>query len=235
MRAGGTINQPARDASGLRTEDGLLAQLNSGNALSARTARVPYCRGTRVVDRNRSARSRILSRRARASRNVLETAPVLLHLLAAALVLIGLAGLILPVLPGAPLIFVGLLLTSWADDFEYVGAVSLVLLGLLALLTYVVDFAASAFGARRFGASARAAVGAGLGALVGLFFGLPGVLLGPFAGAVAGELSNRRKLGDAGRAGLGATLGLVIGAALKLALAFTMLALYAFIRIIGFA
>jgi uncharacterized protein YqgC (DUF456 family) len=165
----------------------------------------------------------------------LETAPLLLHLLAAALVIIGLAGLILPALPGAPLIFLGLLLASWADNFQYVGAGSLVLLALLALLTYVIDFAASAFGARRFGASGRAALGAGIGAFVGLFFGLAGVLLGPFAGAVAGELSNRRKLEDAGRAGLGATLGLVVGAALKLALAFMMLALYALIRIFGLA
>lgn len=145
----------------------------------------------------------------------------------------GLAGLILPLLPGAPLIFAGLLMASWSDDFEYVGTISLVVLGLLALLTYAVDLAASAFGARRFGASPRAAIGAGLGAFLGLFFGLPGVLIGPFAGAVAGELSNRRKLDDAGRAGLGATLGLVIGAGLKLALGFTMISLYALIRFVG--
>ena len=145
----------------------------------------------------------------------------------------GLAGLILPLLPGAPLIFAGLLMASWADDFEYVGTISLGVLGLLTLLTYAVDLAATAFGARRFGASPRAAIGAGLGAFLGLFFGLPGVLIGPFAGAVAGELSNRRNLDDAGRAGLGATLGLVIGAGLKLALGFTMISLYALIRFVG--
>lgn len=166
-------------------------------------------------------------------RHPLETASILLHLLAAALVLVGLAGLVLPLLPGAPLIFAGLFTASWADDFEYVGTVSLVVLGLLALLTYGVDLAASAFGARRFGASPRAALGAGLGAFFGLFFGLPGVVLGPFAGAVVGEISNRRKLDDAGRAGLGATLGLVIGAGLKLVLGFTMLSLYALIRFVG--
>jgi len=167
------------------------------------------------------------------SRQILEIAPTLLYLVAGALVVIGLAGLVLPLLPGAPLIFAGLVLASWADDFQYVGAISLTVFGLLALLTYAVDFAATAFGAKRFGASPRAALGAAIGALLGLFFGLPGVVLGPFAGAVAGELSNQRSLDEASRAGLGATLGLVIGAGLKLALGFTMLALYALMRFVG--
>jgi uncharacterized protein YqgC (DUF456 family) len=155
---------------------------------------------------------------------------LVLHLLAASLVLIGLAGLVLPVLPGAPVIFLGLLLDAWADDFQFAGWGSLSFLGLLALLTYAVDFAASALGARRFGASPRAVVGAAVGAFVGIFFGLPGILLGPFLGAVVGELSARRSLDEASRAGLGATLGLVVGAALKLALGISMLGFYALMR-----
>lgn len=155
---------------------------------------------------------------------------LLLHLLAATLVLIGLAGLVLPVLPGAPVIFLGLLLDAWADDFQHVGFGTLSLLGLIALLTYVVDFAASALGARHFGASPRAAIGAGVGALVGIFFGLPGILLGPFVGAVVGELSARRSLDAASRAGFGATLGLIVGAALQLALGVSMLGFYALMR-----
>ena len=82
----------------------------------------------------------------------------LLHILAMLLVVIGLAGLVLPVLPGALLIFGGLFLAAWADQFQYLGAGSLGVLAVLALATYAVDFAASAFGARRFGASSRAAV-----------------------------------------------------------------------------
>ena len=114
---------------------------------------------------------------------------VLLWLLAAVLVLAGLLGLILPALPGAPLLFAGLLVAAWVEDFSYVGGGTLAVLGALALLTYAVDFAASALGAKRFGASNRAIVGAAIGALVGIFFGLPGILLGPFVGAVLGELS----------------------------------------------
>ena len=153
-----------------------------------------------------------------------------LHLLAAGLVLTGLAGLVLPVLPGAPVIFLGLLLDAWVDDFQYVGSGSLLFLGLLAVLTYAVDFASTALGARRFGASPRAAIGAAVGALVGIFFGLPGILLGPFVGAVVGELSARKSLDAASRAGLGATWGLVVGAVFKLALGISMLGFYAFMR-----
>ena len=159
-------------------------------------------------------------------------ATVLLWLLAAILVLAGLLGLLLPALPGPPLLFAGLLVAAWAEDFVYVGAGTLALLAALALLTYAVDFAASALGAKRFGASKRAVIGAAVGAVVGLFFGLPGILFGPFIGAVIGELTAQRGLSDAGRAGVGATLGLVLGVAAKLTLAFAMLGLFALVRIV---
>jgi uncharacterized protein YqgC (DUF456 family) len=154
----------------------------------------------------------------------------LLWLLAAILVLAGLAGLILPALPGAPLLFAGLLVAAWVEDFSYVGGGTLGVLAALALLTYAVDFVASALGAKRFGASNRAIVGAAIGALVGIFFGLPGILLGPFIGAVVGELTGQRGARDAARAGVGATVGLALGAAAKLALAFSMLGIFALAR-----
>jgi len=157
---------------------------------------------------------------------------VLLWALAAILVVAGLVGLLLPVLPGPPLLFAGLLVAAWAEDFAYVGAWTLTGLAALALLTYGVDFAATALGAKRFGASKRAVIGAALGAVVGLFFGLPGILLGPFIGAVIGELTAQRGLGEASRAGVGATLGLALGVAAKLALAFSMLGLFALVRIV---
>jgi uncharacterized protein YqgC (DUF456 family) len=159
-------------------------------------------------------------------------ATLLLWLLAAILVLAGLVGLLLPVIPGVPLVFAGLLVAAWAEDFAYVGTGTLALLAVLVVLAYIVDFAATALGAKRFGASRRAVVGAALGAVVGIFFGLPGILLGPFIGAVIGELSAQRGLRDAGRAGLGATLGLVLGVAAKLALAFSMLGVFATARLL---
>ncbi|MCR4302015.1 MAG: DUF456 family protein [Sulfuricaulis sp.] len=158
------------------------------------------------------------------------TVTILLWVLAAVLVLVGLTGLFFPVIPGAVLMFAGLVVAAWADDFVFVGWRTLTVLGVLALLTYPADFMASAFGAKRYGASPRAVTGAVIGAVVGIFFGLVGVLLGPFLGAAIGEFSAQRHLGRAGRAGIGATVGIVLGTAAKLAIAFTMLGIFAVVR-----
>jgi hypothetical protein len=158
------------------------------------------------------------------------TTTLLLWILAILLVLAGLAGMVLPALPGAPLLFAGLLVAAWAEDFVHVGARTLIALGVMAGLSYALDFAATALGARRFGASPRAIAGAALGTVAGLFFGLPGILLGPFLGAVAGELTARRHLPSAARAGAGAFLGLLLATAGKLALGFAMLGLFLLVR-----
>jgi hypothetical protein len=150
-----------------------------------------------------------------------------------AFALTGLAGLILPGIPGAPLLFVAALLAAWAENFEYIGIGTLSILGVLALLTYGVDLWATMFGAKRFGASKRAIIGAVIGALAGIFLGFPGVLFGPFIGAVVGELIARRDLNAAARAGIGATIGLVLGAALKLALSFAMIGIFVVARFIS--
>ena len=146
------------------------------------------------------------------------------------LVIAGFAGLLLPAIPGPPLLFLGLVAMAWAEDFQYVGFWMLGVLALMTVLAYFIDFAATAFGAKRFGASSRATVGAAIGTLVGLFFGVPGILLGPFLGAAIGELSLRRPIGEAGRAGIGATIGLAIGAAFKIALAFAMVGIFVLAR-----
>jgi len=157
-------------------------------------------------------------------------ASIWLILLAVLLVLVGVGGLVLPAMPGAPVIFAGLLLAAWAEDFEYVGVGTLSALALLAVLTYLADFVASAFGARKFGASKKAVIGATIGAVVGMFFSIPGLILGPFIGAVIGEYIEHPDLFRAGNAGLGAALGLAIGIAAKLSLAFTMIGLFLVMR-----
>ena len=154
----------------------------------------------------------------------------LLWSLAVLLMLGGLAGLGVPALPGAPLLFAGVLLGAWAEDFAHIGSGTLIAVGVLATLTIAVDFVAGAFGARRYGASGRAVLGATIGAIVGIFFGLVGILLGPFIGAVIGELSVRSDLRAASRAGFGATIGLALGTAAKLALGFSIIGLTAFAR-----
>ena len=155
---------------------------------------------------------------------------VVIWILASVVVLAGLAGLVVPPLPGALLVFGGLLMAAWADNFLYVGAGTITLLAVLALLTYVVDFLASVVGVKRFNASRSAMIGAMIGATVGLLFGLPGIFLGPFFGAALGELWVRRGLGQAGRAGVGASIGLVVGVAVKLMLGFAMVGVFAAVR-----
>jgi uncharacterized protein YqgC (DUF456 family) len=155
---------------------------------------------------------------------------ILLWLLVVVLAVGGIAGLVLPAIPGAPLLFAGLLLAAWIEDFVYVGTPTLIALGVLAALSYALDFIASALGAKRYGASGRAIAGATIGALLGMFFGLPGLLAGPFLGAVIGELSVRRNLPGAARAGFGAFVGLILATAGKLALGFTMIGLFLLAR-----
>ena len=156
----------------------------------------------------------------------------LLWILAVILVIVGLAGTVLPALPGAPLVFLGLLLAAWADGFQKVGWFPLTILGILTVGTFVVDFLATSLGAKRVGASYLAIGGAVVGTIVGLFLGIPGLLLGPFVGAVAGEYIARRDLRQAGKVGLGTWLGLVLGTAAKLGLIFLMIGLFVFAYII---
>lgn len=158
---------------------------------------------------------------------------VLWWVLAILIVLGGLVGTIFPSLPGVPLVFVGLLLAAWADGFQQVGGVTVAILGLLAVVAWLIDFLAAAMGAKRLGASPRAFWGATFGAIVGMFFGLPGIVLGPFVGAVAAELSAGRTLDEAGRAGYGAWIGVVVGTAAKLAIAFLMVGIFVLKQFLG--
>lgn len=151
---------------------------------------------------------------------------VLLWVLAAALVVVGLIGVVLPAVPGTVLVFAGLVLAAWADGFTRVGAGTLAVLGIMAAASYGIDFVAAALGAKRLGASRRAMAGAALGTLFGLVFGLPGVIIGPFVGAVLGELSTHRDLARAGRAGVAAWIGFAFGIAVKVGLVFVMLGVF---------
>jgi uncharacterized protein YqgC (DUF456 family) len=152
----------------------------------------------------------------------------LYYALAVVLVLVGIAGVVLPALPGLPLVFAGMLLAAWAGDFQQIGWVTLVVLGLLTALSFAVDIFATAMGAQRVGASRKALAGAVLGTFAGLFFMPIGLFVGPFAGALLGELWHGRELRQATKVGLGTWLGIVLGIVLKLGLAFAMVGLFVF-------
>lgn len=153
--------------------------------------------------------------------------PLIGYAFAGVFVLIGLAGLVLPALPGVPLLFAGLLLAAWSDGFVHVGGWTVLLLAGLTFFAVLVDLAASAFGTRIAGASGYAFLGAGIGAIVGVFFGIPGLMFGPFLGALGAEWLVSRNLERAARAGGGAALGLLLGAAAKIAIAVAMLGIFA--------
>ena len=139
----------------------------------------------------------------------------------------GIVGIVLPAVPGTILIFAGLLVGAWADDFMRVGPVMLILIAVIGIATYGVDFVATALGAKHLGASKRAMAGAALGTVLGFFLGLPGIIIGPFLGAIIGELTVHRDWKRVGKAGLAAWIGFVVGTAVKVALAFLMIGLFA--------
>jgi uncharacterized protein YqgC (DUF456 family) len=151
---------------------------------------------------------------------------ILLWIIGVTLVIVGLVGTVLPALPGAMLIVAGLVVAAWADGFAKVGVVTLVVIGVIGAASYLVDFAAAALGAKRFGASPRAMVGAGLGTLLGLFMGLPGIIIGPFLGAVIGELTVHRDMAKVGKAGFAAWIGFLVGMAVKVGIAFLMIGIF---------
>jgi uncharacterized protein YqgC (DUF456 family) len=153
---------------------------------------------------------------------------ILWWILAGLVVIAGLAGTVIPALPGVPLVFAGLFLGAWIGNFETIGWITVGILAMLAIVAWAVDFLAGALGAKYLGASSRAFWGATFGAIAGIFFGLPGIVLGPFIGAVLGELSVGSDLLQSGRSGLGAWLGMVVATAAKLAIAFLMIGIVIF-------
>ena len=152
---------------------------------------------------------------------------VLLWIVSGVMVVAGLAGIVLPALPGHLLILAGLVLAAWADGFRHVSGWTLGVIAIVALASYGIDFAAAAMTTKRLGASRRAMAGAALGTLGGFFFGLPGLIAGPFVGAVIGELTATKDLRQAGRAGVAATIGFAVVVAVKVAFAFVMIAAFA--------
>ena len=148
-------------------------------------------------------------------------------ILALLVMCVGLAGSILPGLPSTPLVLAGAV-----GHKLYFGPTGtawwvLVVLGAFTAVSLVVDYAASVYGAKKLGATWRGAVGAIVGGLIGLFFGLVGILIGPFAGAMIFEMAGGREWREASRAGVGATLGLLAGALGKLACCVAMMVLFA--------
>ncbi|MGH8145230.1 MAG: DUF456 domain-containing protein [Rhodanobacteraceae bacterium] len=152
---------------------------------------------------------------------------ILWYVIAGILIVAGLVGSILPNLPGIPVMFCGMLLAAWAGHFHAIPVWVVVFLGLLAAFSILFDFLAGTWGAKKYGASKAAVWGAFIGTIIGLFFAIPGIILGPFVGAVIGQLASGSRVEHAARVGVGTWIGLLIGTAIKLATAFMMLGTFA--------
>jgi uncharacterized protein YqgC (DUF456 family) len=132
------------------------------------------------------------------------------------LILVGLAGAVVPALPGIPLIFGGIWLIACLDHYQHVGLWWLLGIAAVGAIGVSLDLLAGALGAKRVGASPQAVWGALFGTAIGVFFGLPGVLLGPFFGAVLGELSAGSSVFRSTDVGVSAWMGLIFGTIIKL-------------------
>lgn len=156
----------------------------------------------------------------------LDVATVLWWSLSVLLIVAGLAGAILPALPGTALVLAGIVLGAWIDDFERVGATVIAVVSVLAVLAWVLDYVAGLLGARKVGASREALIGAALGTVVGLFMGLVGVLFMPLVGAAVGEYIARRDQRHALKVGAATWLGMLVGMLAKIVLAFVMVGVF---------
>lgn len=151
----------------------------------------------------------------------------LLWVLCAAMILAGLAGTILPMLPGTLLVWGGIVLGAWIDDFTRVSLTTVVVISLMGLLAWALDYAAGLLGAQKAGASKLALIGAAVGTVVGLFMGLVGVLFMPLVGAAVGEFLAQKDQSRAVKVGVATWIGIMVGLVAKVVLAFMMVGLFA--------
>ena len=150
----------------------------------------------------------------------------LLWVLCAALIVLGLAGTVLPVVPGTVLVWGGVVLGAWIDDFTRVGTTTVVVVSVLAVLAWGLDYVAGLMGAQKAGASKEALLGAALGTVAGLFMGLVGVLFMPLVGAAVGEYLARKDQARAVKVGVSTWIGIMVGLIAKVVLAFIMVGIF---------
>ncbi|MEO8278302.1 MAG: DUF456 domain-containing protein [Ideonella sp.] len=151
---------------------------------------------------------------------------ILWWLLSVLLIIAGLAGTVLPALPGTALILGGIVLGAWIDGFARVGTGMLAVITVIAVLAWVLDFVAGLLGAKRAGASRQAIIGAMIGTVVGLFMGFVGVLFMPLVGAAIGEFIAIKDQRRALHVGVATWLGIMAGLLAKVVLGFVMIGLF---------
>ena len=153
---------------------------------------------------------------------------IALWIVAVALIVVGVVGTVLPLLPGPILVLAGIAVAGWIDDFARIPAWVVVVAGVLTVAAWAIDYIAAALGVKRTGASRLAIVGAAIGTVAGILSGLWGLLFMPLAGAAIGEYIVRRDLRRAGQVGVAASIGFLLGTVAKLAMVLTMVGFFMF-------
>ena len=154
------------------------------------------------------------------------TAQTLWWVLSIALIVVGVAGTVLPALPGTAFVLAGIVLAAWIDDFQRITGWTVGIAAVLAALAFVLDFAAGLLGAKKVKASRDAIIGAAIGTVVGLAMGLIGVLFMPLVGAAIGEYVAQKDHRNAMKVGVATWIGTLIGMAAKVAIAFMMIGVF---------
>ena len=153
---------------------------------------------------------------------------IVLIILGLLFAMVGLAGCILPVIPGPPFSFLALIILSWAKDWEPFSSTFLIIMAGLTILLTILDYVVPVRGAKKYGASKLGLWGSIIGMLIGLFFFPPlGMFIGAIVGAFAGELIAGKEVKKALRAGWGIFVGNMLVIILKLTFSGVILFFYA--------
>jgi uncharacterized protein len=146
---------------------------------------------------------------------------ILLVIIGIIIMVLGIIGCLVPVLPGPPLSFLGLLLLHFTK-FGHFTKWTLIIFAAIAVVVSVLDYLVPIWGTKKFGGSKYGTRGAAVGLIIGLFLGPLGIIIGPLIGAVTGEMIFRDDFNYALKAGFGSLLGFLTGIGLKLAASFIM-------------
>jgi len=148
---------------------------------------------------------------------------VLLAILCSVLLIAGLAGVILPVLPGVPLAWLGFFIYAIGTGFDRISITTTVVFSIVMVLTLVLDIVAPMLGASKYKASKPGILGSFIGLMAGIIvFGFWGIILGPFIGALLGELAARKQPEQAFKSAFGTLLGFLAGSLVKIIVVLVM-------------
>ncbi len=158
---------------------------------------------------------------------------LLFLLLSSAVMLTGLAGIFLPVLPGVPLVFAGALIYAWSTGFEVITIGNLIFFGILTAVSSAVEYVGGVLTAKKYGASKYGLLGGVLGGILGLVvFSIPGLIIGQLAGVIIGELYFGKQMRESFASGFAMFVGYLLGSTVKVFFAGIIVIIF-YIKIIG--